>query len=263
MCKWENLINSPILFKFLIFPQIFNAVFFFIGIFIEYRSMNIPEIYLIEPYNAYAPKGRKKHWHEIVEEQALMARIIAEQQALQEAQSRTLPPNSPDISSATVGSPGGGGGGGVPVYPFFNPSTDVIDFSFTPTNGAAPITVVFTNTTTTPQFDSYVWRFSDTSTTSSLADPTHVFPTGSDDPTYFTASLEVTNSVTGIGGGKTVHYVTVSVPVVTSRFTFTTSSTVAPITASFTNTSTNTSQTPTIDGKFPLEILPLYLRLQM
>ena len=68
--------------------------------------MNIPEIYLVEPYNAYAPKGRKKHWHEVIEEQALMARILAEQQAQQqailEAQTRTLPSDAPHVSSATV-----------------------------------------------------------------------------------------------------------------------------------------------------------------
>ena len=91
--------------------------------------MNIPEIYLVEPYNAYAPKGRKKHWHEVIEEQALMARILAEQQAQQqailEAQTRTLPSDAPHVSSATVAgrsfapagnSPAGNAGaGGQPV----------------------------------------------------------------------------------------------------------------------------------------------------
>ena len=34
--------------------------------------MNIPEIYLTEPYNAYTNAKRKqKHWHEVIEEQAL------------------------------------------------------------------------------------------------------------------------------------------------------------------------------------------------
>lgn len=68
--------------------------------------MNISGIYLAEPYNAYtAQKGaRKKHWHEVIEEEALMQRVIAEQQAQQQAlleaqNSRTLPPNS--LSTAT------------------------------------------------------------------------------------------------------------------------------------------------------------------
>lgn len=207
--------------------------------------MNIPAIYLTEPYNAYAPKGRKKHWHEIVEEQALMARILAEQQALQEAQkSKTLPPDAPATATPTIGGTPQAGGGGVPPPQFFHPESDVIDFSFTPTNGAAPLTIAFTNLTTTPQFDSYLWEFGD-GVTSTEASPSHVYDSGSADPTYLTASLQVTNSITGVPGGRKEYYLTVSVPVVTSNFTFTTESNVAPFTASFVNTSTNTSQTPT------------------
>ncbi len=210
--------------------------------------MNIPEIYLIEPYNAYAPKGRKKHWHEIVEEQALMARIIAEQQAIQEAKSATTPPTWPPDSVATaVGTAGGPtgagasvGGGGQPPPDFFNPAADVVDFSWAPTSGAGPVTVVFTNLTTTKEFDIYNWYFGD-GTTSTDINPTHVYQTGS-----FTASLQTTNSVTLQPGTiKTKAVISASKPVVTARFTYTTSSGVAPATASFVNISTNTSQTPT------------------
>ena len=85
--------------------------------------MNIPEIYLVEPYNAYAPKGRKKHWHEVIEEQALMARILAEQQAQQqailEAQTRTLPSDAPHVSSATVAGRSFAPAGNSPAGTFF------------------------------------------------------------------------------------------------------------------------------------------------
>jgi len=68
--------------------------------------MNTPEIYLVEPYNAYAVKGKKKHLHQILEEEALMARIVAEQQALHEAAVKqahpTLPPQAPPTSKPVL-----------------------------------------------------------------------------------------------------------------------------------------------------------------
>lgn len=85
--------------------------------------MNSPQIYLVEPYNAYAPKGRKKHWTEIVEEQALLERIIAEQTAIQEASSRT--PMTP------------AGAGGVIVPPILVVSFNQTDTTFTNGNSAA------------------------------------------------------------------------------------------------------------------------------
>lgn len=210
--------------------------------------MNVPEVYLVEPYNAYAPKGRKKHWHEVVEEQALLARILAEQQALQEASNRTLPPNSPDVSSPTVGNMAGGAGG-TPVWDFWNPASDVVSFSESPSSGDAPVTVTFTNLTTTPQFDSYRWFFTSGSGTlvasSTDVNPVIVFQSGSTNPVVITASLQTTNSVSGVPGGKSSDvYITVGVPQVTPSFTVTTSSNVAPFLASFTNSSVNTSQTP-------------------
>jgi hypothetical protein len=42
--------------------------------------MSIQDIYIIEPYNAYSKTKRKKHWHENVEEQMLIEKIIKEQQ---------------------------------------------------------------------------------------------------------------------------------------------------------------------------------------
>ena len=213
--------------------------------------MNISEIFLVEPYNAYTVQkgGRKKHWHEVIEEEALMQRIIAEQQAQQQAlleaqNSRTLPPNSPDISSPVVGNMNAGAGG-MPVYDFFHSELDVINFDRSPSSGAGPMTVIFTNVTTTPQFDQYLWLFGD-GTTSTEKDPIHIFQTGSVDGKVYTSSLQVTNSITGAPGGVSPNvYTIVSYPVVTAGFTFTTSSNTSGSIATFTNTTVNTSQTPT------------------
>ena len=86
--------------------------------------MNIPEIYLVEPYNAYAPKGKKKHWMQEVEEQNMLARIIAEQQQLRESQfSKTLPSTAPATATPTVGGIPQAGAGALPPPDFFsNPS---------------------------------------------------------------------------------------------------------------------------------------------
>ena len=202
--------------------------------------MNIPEIYLVEPYNPYAPKGRKKHWHEVIEEQALMARLIAEQQALQEAQSKTLPNNSPDISSPTVGNMNAGAGG-MPVVDFFHPEADVVNFSATPLVGAGPLTVQFSNLTTTPYLDSYTWNFGD-GTTSTDVNPSHVYQSGS--AAGYTVQLTASYTQGSPNMTSSVGYISASIPAVVAAFTFTTSSNVAPFTASFTNTSTNSSQTP-------------------
>ena len=116
--------------------------------------MNTPEIYLVEPYNAYAPKGRKKHWHEIIEEQALIQRILAEQIALREAASKTLPQQAPTIffskqlwvslpgASFTGAQGSGAGSGGSPFPQFFHPSMNLTG-SRNPSSGSAPTAVQF------------------------------------------------------------------------------------------------------------------------
>lgn len=205
--------------------------------------MNIPEIYLVEPYNAYAPKQNKKHWHQIVEEQALLARLQAEQIALQEAASRTLPPNSPQVSIPTVGNAAGAGG----VYPpqVFNPTNAVVTFSFSPSSGAGPVTVQFTNLTSNAELYRYLWVFSD-GQTSTLVNPSIVFQSGSSATTLITASLQATSSVLGVAAGTSNRtFISASKPTVTAGFTLVSSSNSAPSIVTFTNTSTNTSQTAT------------------
>lgn len=211
--------------------------------------MNIPEIYLVEPYNAYAPKGRKKHWHEVIEEQALMARIMAEQQALQEAQSRTLPQNSPETSTPTVGNTAAGAGN-QRLYAAFHPELANVSASVSPSGGAAPITITFSNTTRNFTLYNYVWNFGD-GTTSVSANPTHLYNTSSNASNIWTASVTASDALTGqLVGTKGGIYISASIPVVSSNFSFTTSSNRAPFTASFVNSSTNSSQTPTTTYKW-------------
>lgn len=206
--------------------------------------MNIPEIYLVEPYNAYAPKQNKKHWHQIVEEQALLARIQAEQMALQEAASKTLPPNSPQISTPAVGNNAAGAGG---VYPpqVFSPTNTVVTFSFSPSTGAGPVTVQFVNQTTNSELYTYRWFFSD-GQTSTETNPSIVFQSGSNATNVITASLQATSSVFGTAAAASGRsFISASKPIVTAGFTIVTSSNSAPSTVTFTNTTVNSSQTPT------------------
>ena len=95
-----------------------------------------------------------------VEEQALLAKIIAEQQALQEAAakrpSNTLPPQAPPAAQAGsqgysggAGAAGGpnttGGGGGAPRPQFFNPNMVIVPAA-SPSTGSVPATVQFSVT---------------------------------------------------------------------------------------------------------------------
>jgi PKD repeat protein len=205
--------------------------------------MNIPEIYLVEPYNAYAPKQNKKHWHQVIEEQALMAKLVAEQMALQEAASKTLPPSAPEVSTPVVGTAAGAGG----AYPpqVFSPTSAVVTFSFIPATGAGPVTVQFINQTSNPELYTYRWFFSD-GQTSTVVNPTVVFQSGSNATNVITASLQATSSVFGTPAAISgLTYFSASKPTVTAGFTLVTSSVSASAIVTFTNTTVNTSQTPT------------------
>lgn len=204
--------------------------------------MNIPQFYLVEPYNAYAPKQNKKHWHQIIEEQALLARIQAEHMALQEAANNTLPPNSPDVSTPTVGNAAGAGG----VMPsiVFHPESANVTFSFLPATAAGPVTIAFTSSVDNSELYSYNWIFSD-GQTSTLQNPRILFQSGSNSTNVITASLQVTSSLFGTPGRSTGNtFISASKPTVTAGFTLVTSSVSASATVTFTNTTVNTSQTP-------------------
>jgi len=199
--------------------------------------MNIPEIYLVEPYNAYAPKKKQKHWHEVIEEQALMAKIAAEQQAIMEASSHTLPPNSPDISTATpVAIPPAGGGGTLPPQVFSDSSAISVQINRSPSVGAAPLAVAFQNLVENPHLYTYLWTFSNAAgiiSTSTDLQPTVTFQSQSDATDVITASLQVTSSVFGTPIGISVPvYTSASIPVLTSAFTLVSSNS-ASLTAGY------------------------------
>jgi hypothetical protein len=202
--------------------------------------MNIPEIYLVEPYNAYAPKGKKKHWMQEVEEQALLARILAEQQQLQEAavqrSSNTLPPQAPPTSQATYQNYSGGqgaagqansngGGGQAPRPQFFNPDSGSYTFTISPNTSSAPSTVqasVVGGANTLALGGAQVgWTWGD-GTTGGGAGASHTYSgTGS-----FAVTMVVTSTANGTLIGAQTQSVTMSVPTVASAFTLTGSTTV-------------------------------------
>ena len=203
--------------------------------------MNFSSFHLVEPYNAYTSQNpKKKHWHQIVEEEALMHRIISEQMALLAEAAN----GDASSAAAAAAAAGASGGGGVPVIPFFQPQAyDIRNFTASAQTGSGPFSVKFINLSPIPQFNTYLWTFGD-GTTSNEVSPIHVYQTGS---LSYTASLQITNSVGNASSSIVIKngYISASKPVVTSSFTIVTSSNFGPSIATFTNTSINSSQTPT------------------
>jgi PKD repeat protein len=185
--------------------------------------------FLIEPHNPWdkTPK-KKKHLCQQIEEDALMARIIAEQLAAQAAALQIQ-----NQANAPAGA------GGVPPYDYFHIGEEVADYSYSPSSAAGPVTIVFTNLTPSPEYDTYSWNFGDTSSLSTDISPTHFYlNTGS-----FSASMVATYKD---GTTDTVtKVISSSRPVVTALFSTTSIDTYGPVTISFTGTATNTSYQPT------------------
>ncbi len=85
------------------------------------------------------------------------------------------------------------------------PVVPVADFSATPTSGAGPLNVAFTDTSTgTPA--TWSWTFGDGSPPSTLQNPTHIY-----NPGTYDVSLTVTNAL-GTNSKTQIGYITVSVP---------------------------------------------------
>lgn len=188
-------------------------------------------MYLITPYNAYQKPPKKKHWHEIIEEEDLFHRMMQEAKNLQMTQNDSVQ-NGP--SCATVGDAGTGtGAGGAPDYLVFHPELEVDNFSADVTSGAAPLVVHFTPIVTTPVADKYLWLFGD-GTTSHAANPTHSFA----NTQSYNVTLQITNSYGQAKATTKVGYITASLPVITPNFSVNSASGAAPFTASFTNTTT-------------------------
>lgn len=208
--------------------------------------MSVPQIYLIEPYNAYAPKGRKKHWTEIVEEQALLERIIAE------ANSHTLPPNSPQVSTPTVGNAAGAGGS--PLVAYFSPRMTAA-FTVSPATSSAPSQFTFVNSSNadlmTQGVATFLWTFGDGTTTTDAQPLSHIYTTTGSN---FNVTLLVTSVATGVTASVT-QSINVPAPTVTANYSLSsnlTASTTTNITTSvasasitFINTTTtNNSSNP-------------------
>lgn len=211
--------------------------------------MNIPEIYLVEPYNAYAPKNRKKHPTEIVEEQALLERII------QEAKNASLPHNSPPISNATaVGqSAGQTGGGGVPLVAYFNPRMSA-NFLVSTTTASAPATFLFSNSSNPDLLAdgvaTFLWTFGDGST-STDKNPTYTYSTTGSNFAVTLKATSIANSATA----SVTQSLNITAPTVTAGFTVTSSlsssaagaiSGSAPFTVNFANTTVTNNASNTI-----------------
>ncbi len=104
-------------------------------------------------------------------------------------------------------------------------------FSATPVSGIAPLNVEFTNTST-GDYSTCSWDFGDGGSSAECIDPSHQYTSSG----VFTVSL----TVSGDGGSDTetkVDYITVYEPV-TSAFSATPVSGIAPLNVDFTNTST-------------------------
>ena len=112
------------------------------------------------------------------------------------------------------------------------PSPPVANFTGSPTSGAVPLTVSFTDTSTnTPT--SWSWNFGDSSTSTSQ-NPSHQY-TGAGS---YTVSLRATNAG-GYDDEVKTNYITANPAAPVANFTGTPTSGTAPLTVNFTDTSTN------------------------
>jgi PKD repeat protein len=118
------------------------------------------------------------------------------------------------------------------VFDDEHPLPPEADFSGSPVAGVAPLSVGFTDlSTSTPT--SWTWDFGD-GQTSADRNPTHTYQ----DPGVYTVSLTVANSW-GSDTETKADYITVTVPAPVANFTGTPTSGAAPLTVSFMDTSTN------------------------
>ncbi len=133
--------------------------------------------------------------------------------------------------SLTVTGPGGSNTQTRSNYVTVTTAAPVAQFTGSPTSGASPLTVAFTNTST-GSITSYAWTFGDGGT-STAASPSHIYAAAG----VYTVSL----TVTGPGGSNTQtrsNYVTVTTAAPVAQFTGSPTSGKSPLTVAFTNTST-------------------------
>lgn len=174
--------------------------------------------FIIEPYNAWNRTPRKKHWMEIVEEEALMAKIIKESQQTQQL----IQTQNGNVI----------GGGNQPEQRYYQPITS--DFSANSVTGYAPLTVTFTpvgrNST------NFLWNFGD-GTTSTEVSPTHTFSN--------TQSYNISLTVQGLSQPSSSttksNYISASIPTVSASFVGTPTTGSIPLSVTFTNSTLNGS----------------------
>jgi len=188
--------------------------------------MKPDEIYLIEPYVYGNGTKRKKHWMEIADEEALYFKMV--QEAIQQQ----------NVQNAIAA--GQTGASGVPEYRYFMPNM-ALSYSVSPATADGPLTVTFTNQSHEDinRYGTFSLVFGD-GTTSSDPNTTHLYMN--------TGSYTVGISASAIFNNRSVAslplVISASKPTVVAGFTFTTSSKTGKCTASFTSTSTVSSQTP-------------------
>jgi len=119
------------------------------------------------------------------------------------------------------------------LKPAAPPSPPVANFTGTPTSGAIPLAVAFTDTTTNNP-TSWSWNFGDSST-STAQNPSHTYTTAG----TYTVALTATNSAGSNTNTKTNYITASNPPAPVANFTGTPTSGAAPLTVAFTDTSTN------------------------
>ncbi|MDD1654038.1 MAG: PKD domain-containing protein [Methanomicrobiales archaeon] len=135
--------------------------------------------------------------------------------------------------SLTVTNAGGGDTITLADYVTVRPPAPVAAFSMTPTSGAIPLSVAFTDASTGFPA-SWSWAFGDGGTSTSQ-NPTHSYTT----PGIYTVTLTVTNAG-GSDSETKADAVSVTVPVPVAAFAGTPLTGEVPLTVSFTDQSTNT-----------------------
>ena len=129
----------------------------------------------------------------------------------------------------------GSGGSGIVIIRYLTPVAPVASFTGTPTNGTAPLTIQFTDTSLGNP-TGWTWNFGDGNTTNStVQNPVHTYLMNG----IYTVSLNAANS----GGGNTtmkLNYINVTSPVSppVANFTATPTSGPAQLTVQFTDQST-------------------------
>lgn len=168
---------------------------------------------------------------EHIEEEEFIARILAEQAAQTQ--------NLTTVAQAAAG----GGAGGTPPRGFFQPNMN-IHFSISPTTSSAPTTFAVNNDSSPDviQFCNITWGNGDGTTSTGITPAVHLYNTG---------TFNVSMTASSIYNGATSYYGPVaflgSNPSVVAGFgtSSLTPTGPAPLTVTFVNTSSNTSQTPT------------------